>query len=92
MTVEQPNLYVMAVSWEVQPGDVFGVYQPVTRRSKYSFTMQERGGGGLSYMLRNKRRAPERFDISDYDASGHPYPLVSVEAGRCIDCSSYRYT
>ena len=92
VTVEQPNLYAVAVSWQVQSGDVFGVHQPDTRKSRYSFSMQERGGEGLSYMLRNKRRAPETFDMSDYDASGHPYPLVSIEAGRCMDCSSYRYT
>ena len=86
MIVVQPNLYSMSVSWQVEPGDVLGVYQPDTKRSRYSFAMQERGGGGeeLSYALRNRRRAPDRFDVSKYDTSGHPYPLVSVEAGRCM--------
>ena len=81
VTLEQPNLYAMSVSWQVEPGDVFGVYQP--RRSGYSFAMQERGGEGSSYVLRNKRRAPDRFDTSNYDASDYPYPLVNLEAGRC---------
>ena len=85
MIVERPNLYSMSVSWQVEPGDVFGVYQPDTKRSRYSFTMQEKGGGEeLSYALRNRRRAPDRFDASKYDTSSHPYPLVSIEAGRCM--------
>jgi hypothetical protein len=85
VTVEQPNLYAMTVSWQVEPGDVFGVYQPDTKRSRYSFAMQEIGGGEeLSYALRNRRKAPDKFDISKYDTSGYPYPLVSVEAGRCM--------
>ena len=84
MIVVRPNLYSMSVSWQVEPGDVFGVYQPDTKRSRYSFAMQERGGGEeLSYALR-RRRAPDEFDISKYDTSSHPYPLVSVEAGRCM--------
>ena len=91
VTVERTNLYAISVSWQVQPGDVFGVYQPNTRRSRYSFAMQERGGGELSYVLRNRKRAPDRFDTSRYDVTGHPYPLVSVEAGRFMYCSCYRY-
>ena len=79
------NVYSVSVSWQVEPGDVFGVYQPDTKRSKYSFAMQERGGGEeLSYALKNKRKAPDRFDVSKHDTTGHPYPLVSVEAGRCM--------
>lgn len=87
MTVEQPNLYAMSVSWQVQSGDVFGVYQPDIRWSKYSFAMQESGGEGLSYMRRNRRRALNRYDTSHHDSTGHPYPLVSIEAGRCIAVS-----
>ena len=89
VTVEWPwpNIYAMSVSWPVQPGDVFGVYQP--KRSRYRFVVQETGGEELSYMLRNRQRAPDKFDISNYDSSGHPYPLVSVEAGTCMhnNCS-----
>ena len=84
MIIVRPNLYSMSVSWQVQPGDVFGVYQPDTKRSRYSFAMQEKGGEELSYTLKNERKAPDKFDISKHDTTGHPYPLVSVEAGRCM--------
>ena len=72
-------MYATFVSWQVQAGDVFGVYQPDLKKSKYNFAMQE-GGGELSYMLENERRAPKTFDTSNYDSDGHPYPLVNLDA------------
>ena len=88
VTVEQPNLYAISVSWQVQTGDVFGVYQPDLKKSRYSFAMQDEGGE-LSYVMRNQRRARDIFDTSRFDATGHPYPLVNVEAGRCTCCDYY---
>lgn len=79
ISTERSNMYATFVSWQVQAGDVFGVYQPDLKKSKYNFAMQE-GGGELSYMLENERRAPKTFDTSNYDSDGHPYPLVNLDA------------
>ena len=83
VSMERLHLYATAVSWQVQAGDVFGVYQPNVRRSRYNFGMQERGSGQTSYVLTNQRQAPRVFDISRYDENGHQYPLVNVVAGKC---------
>ena len=83
VTTVQSSLHAISVSWQVQSGDVFGVYQSDLRRSRYSFAMQE-GGGATSYVMGNQRRARDRFDTSRYDAIGHSYPLVTVEAGKYV--------
>ena len=83
INVERSHLYATSVSWRVQTGDVFGVYQPDIGKSRYNFAMQE-VGGEISYLLDNQKRAPGRFDTSRSDDTGNPYPLISVEAGRCL--------
>ena len=83
VNVERSHLYAISVSWQVHAGDVFGVYQPDMRKSRYHIAMQE-GGGKISYLLENLRRAPKRFDTLRSDDTGHPYPLVNFEAGKYL--------
>lgn len=83
VSIERSHLYATSVSWQVHAGDVFGVYQPDMRKSRYNIAMQE-GGGNISYLLENRRRVPESFDTLRSDDTGNPYPLISFEAGRYL--------
>ena len=76
---ERTNLFYMSVLWQVQAGDVLGIYQPDTSKSRYSVAVQE-GGGELSYVLKNQRRATDRIVVSDNSVAGHPFPLITVKS------------
>ena len=83
VTFDGLNRFVTSVSWQVEPGDVFGVYQTDIKKSRFDVTMQERGGG-KSYVLKNQKRAPDRFDTLRHSDAEHPYPLFNVEAGKFL--------